>query len=479
MKRRKHEYLLIALDWFCLNVGFILALKLQSRQPIQFLMPEPPFVDPWLLFMIAYTPIIILIFNLNRLYNINVYLTGAHQAWQIFVSMAYAVMGIGLLSFFTKSSAIVDSRLTILYFSVVTYALLLLSRVAAFRLLFYSLAYTVLSRRMVIIGANTTGTRLAERLSVRNPFGLHLVGFLDDEMAVGNEAAPGYFNLGKTDEVARVIEEEDIDEIVVCLENEPDIPYLELLDKCAKTRAMVMVASEQFAVIPQRTHQEAYGDMPVFGVMNTPPYLGKPAFKQIGDMLVACAMVLFLLPVFVTIAIAIKLDSRGPIFFKQTRIGKGGKPFDFFKFRSMYVGSDNDKTREEKLRAFIKEGKATESGTTKIVDNRKVTAIGQFIRRTSLDELPQLFNVIKGDMSLVGPRPCLPYEWNNYSEWHKKRLSVTPGCTGVWQVLGRSRVSFRDMVLLDLYYVHNISLAMDVWLLLKTIPVMLFGTGGK
>ena len=164
------------------------------------------------------------------------------------------------------------------------------------------------------------------------------------------EAIPGFNVLGRIEDVPRIVEEEDIDEIVVCVENEPDIPYLEMLDRCAQTRAMVLVAAQQFAVIPQRTHQEVYGDMPVFGVMNTPPYLGRPAFKQAGDMLVASLMALFLAPVLIGIALVIKLDSRGPVFFKQIRIGKGGRPFAFFKFRSMYVGSDVDKAREEKLK---------------------------------------------------------------------------------------------------------------------------------
>ena len=480
MKRRKHEYLLIVLDWICVNAGFVLALKLQTRVAIHILFTHPPFMEPWLLFMIGYTPFITLIFNLNRLYNINVYLTVSHQVWQIVVSLLYSVMGIALLSYFTKATSIVvDSRLTVLYFLLMSLILLVISRVLIFRTVFRSLAYSILPRRMLIVGAGKTGTRLATRVATRNPLGLHLTGFLDDELPVGMEAIPGFNVLGRIEDVPRIVEEEDIDEIVVCVENEPDIPYLEMLDRCAQTRAMVLVAAQQFAVIPQRTHQEVYGDMPVFGVMNTPPYLGRPAFKQAGDMLVASLMALFLAPVLIGIALVIKLDSRGPVFFKQIRIGKGGRPFAFFKFRSMYVGSDVDKAREEKLKAFIQEGKADEAGTSKIVDDRKVTPIGRWIRRTSLDELPQLFNVIRGDMSLVGPRPCLPYEWNNYSEWHKKRLSVTPGCTGVWQVLGRSRVSFRDMVLLGLYYVHNMSFTMDVWLLLKTVPVMLLGTGGK
>ncbi len=108
-----------------------------------------------------------------------------------------------------------------------------------------------------------------------------------------------------------------------------------------------------------------------------------------------------------------------------------------------------------------------------------MTKIGRFLRKTSLDELPQLFNVLKGDMSLVGPRPCLPYEWKHYEEWHKRRLSVTPGCTGMWQVLGRSQVGFQDMVVLDLFYSQNVSFHLDLWLLLKTIPVMVLGKGGK
>jgi lipopolysaccharide/colanic/teichoic acid biosynthesis glycosyltransferase len=145
----------------------------------------------------------------------------------------------------------------------------------------------------------------------------------------------------------------------------------------------------------------------------------------------------------------------------------------------MRVGSDQDDTRKEKLRQFIEAETTTLPACTKIVDESNVTRIGRFIRKTSIDELPQMLNVLKGDMSLVGPRPCLPYEWENYAVWHKRRLTVTPGCTGLWQVLGRSEVGFRDMVILDLFYIYNISLHLDVWLILKTIPVMIFGSGGK
>jgi lipopolysaccharide/colanic/teichoic acid biosynthesis glycosyltransferase len=242
---------------------------------------------------------------------------------------------------------------------------------------------------------------------------------------------------------------------------------------------MIMVGSDQVSVIPRRLNVESYGEIPVFGVINGTTSTVIPVLKRICDPIVALIALVMLLPFLLVTALLIKLDSSGPVLFTHTRIGRNGRPFTFYKFRSMVVGSDRDVERQEKLRLFIGEGKPDKSNTTKIVDDQKVTRIGRFIRKTSVDELPQLLNVVKGDMSLVGPRPCLPYEWENYAAWHKRRLSVTPGCTGVWQVLGRSEVGFRDMVILDLFYAYNISFHLDFWLVLKTIPVMLFGTGGK
>ncbi len=222
-----------------------------------------------------------------------------------------------------------------------------------------------------------------------------------------------------------------------------------------------------------------------FGTRYRAKFGQDPVRSLIGQLyrnaLCAAGALILLLPIFVVIMIFIKLDSRGRVIFSQTRIGKHGKPFKFYKFRTMQEGSEQDPLREEKYARLI-QGTWKEQdpdAPTKIVDASKVTSVGRFLRRTSLDELPQLFNVLKGDMSLVGPRPCLPYEWKHYEEWHKRRLSVTPGCTGVWQVVGRSEVGFKDMVVLDLFYSQNASFYLDLWLLLKTIPVMVLGRGGK
>jgi exopolysaccharide biosynthesis polyprenyl glycosylphosphotransferase len=179
---------------------------------------------------------------------------------------------------------------------------------------------------------------------------------------------------------------------------------------------------------------------------------------------------LFILaPLFILIAILIKVDSpKGPIFFKQIRIGRGGRAFYIFKFRSMCSDA------EEKLVKLLKHNEI-EGAMFKMKDDPRITRIGKFIRKTSIDELPQLWNVLKGDMSLVGPRPPLPREVAEYTQHDKQRLLVMPGCTGLWQISGRNHLSFDQMVELDLQYIKNASLVNDIKILIKTVGVV-FGT---
>jgi len=197
------------------------------------------------------------------------------------------------------------------------------------------------------------------------------------------------------------------------------------------------------------------------------------------------ALTLLLLPgfciVLVIIAVLIRMDSPGPIFFRQKRIGQNGVEFDFLKFRSMYVHT-NDASHQEAVQQFI-QGKQlnTDEQTAnryKLGTDRRITRVGKFIRKTSLDELPQFFNVLQGEMSLVGPRPPLPYEVSLYSPHDQLRLAGKPGLTGIWQVYGRSRVPFADMVEMDITYLREQSLLLDLKLIILTVPVMILGRGG-
>ena len=243
--------------------------------------------------------------------------------------------------------------------------------------------------------------------------------------------------------------------------------------------------------------------------------------KRFLDYAMASVFLLLTLPLIAAIAAAIKLSSPGPVLFVQQRVGKGGRVFPFYKFRTMKHNSD-DRVHREFSREFIcgdngiaargssnghhangnghtvhasanghhangKRQRSTEQDNGararngkvyKLTRDPRVTAVGQFLRRTSLDELPQLLNVLRGEMSLVGPRPPVLYELEHYQDWHKQRLSAWPGITGLWQVSGRSSVPFDEMVLLDLYYIEHRSTYMDLQIMAKTVPVMLLGSGG-
>ncbi len=207
--------------------------------------------------------------------------------------------------------------------------------------------------------------------------------------------------------------------------------------------------------------------------------------KRALDVILSAALLLLLLPLLIITAIAICLDSLGPAVFIQRRVGKGGRLFDFYKFRSMYRDTDPD-LHQEFARQYINgnghqlaDASYTESPIFKPADDKRVTRIGRILRKTSLDELPQLVNVLKGDMSLVGPRPSIVYELKEYAPWHLRRLDVLPGLTGWAQIHGRSTLLFDTIVVLDIKYIEHRSLWMDLWILLRTIPVVLSCQGAR
>ena len=211
---------------------------------------------------------------------------------------------------------------------------------------------------------------------------------------------------------------------------------------------------------------------------------GFPLFvKRVMDIFGSLILLIVLSPILLLIALALKLSSKGPVIFKQSRVGQGGRRFTFYKFRSMYVGN-NPSIHREYVGRFIG-GKAKtngddagQNGVYKITGDPRITPLGRFLRRTSLDEFPQFWNVLKGEMSLVGPRPPLPYEFASYYAWHKRRVfEVKPGLTGLWQVGGRSKTSFDEMVRLDLRYAKTWSFWLDIWVLLKTPKALLSGEG--
>ena len=192
--------------------------------------------------------------------------------------------------------------------------------------------------------------------------------------------------------------------------------------------------------------------------------------KRITDIIVALLLFILFLPIVPVVAILIRLDSPGAIMFKQKRVGKNGRIFDFYKFRSMVHGAEN-------VIGALRPLSAGDGPVFKLKHDPRVTPVGRFLRRSSLDELPQLLNVLKGDMSIVGPRPNLPSEVSHYLPWQKRRLDVTPGITCLWQITGRSHIGFQEWMRLDLEYIRKRSYATDLKIMLKTIPAVIARKG--
>ncbi|RZU00795.1 sugar transferase [Rivibacter subsaxonicus] len=255
-------------------------------------------------------------------------------------------------------------------------------------------------------------------------------------------------------------------------------------------RAADLGRSAVSAVYPDALFDQVIRDCREVGERSTlPPYIyrGPDAFgyplKRSLDVIGAALALVLLSPLMLLTALAVKLSSPGPVIFRQTRLGKGGVPFEFLKFRSMFVANDDAAHRAYVARLIAGEHEPGQQGDGplyKIGADPRITAVGNVIRKTSIDELPQLWNVLKGDMSLVGPRPPLNYEVERYRAWHLRRtLDAQPGITGVWQVSGRSNVSFDEMVRMDLRYIRHCSLKMDLKILAKTVIVVLRGDGAS
>ena len=476
MRYPKYKYFYAAVD-FCVLLGSVFLAKYVYDVVADRNLNIYASWEVWsVLIMVAVCGMFIFIFQYNNLYKLNVFLTRSLQMTLIVKSTFYGICVMVLVSYFVKFPIISDSRLYILIFWGVMLVLFFLVRVLLFRYYYAEhLSQTIFQRNVLILGAGKSGQLFAQALYADNVFGIKLIGFLDDKVPAGTVVFRNLKAIGKISDLKDIVKEQKIDEVDICIDNIGYEELMKIIDDCLKLNISVKVTSEMFNIIPQKMNAEKYFDIPVVDVtnkMNPDIYI---VFKRIVDYIGATIGLIILLPFFIICGILIKLSSKGPIIYKQKRIGKDGKEFDFYKFRTMRMIEGEDVNRAKEMVEYMK----SNGNGKKIVDEDRITRIGRFLRKYSLDELPQLINVLKGDMSLVGPRPCLTYEYEQYDQWQKRRLTVLPGCTGLWQVSGRSEVSFNDSVVIDIYYINNITPWLDLQLIFKTIPVMIFGTGGK
>jgi len=324
--------------------------------------------------------------------------------------------------------------------------------------------------RLLIVGAGEIGRTVMRNIVAQPSLGYHVVGFVDDDPEKGNTDIGRFKALGGTANIPRLIKELAIDEVIITLPWMYHRKIVSIVAQCEREQVRVRIVPDVFQMTMSHMQVENLGGVPMIGVREVSIGGSQLLVKRVVDIGVSLTGLILLLPLFVVIAVAIKLDSPGPVIFRQIRVGKNERLFSCFKFRSMRHGADEEKNN------LLDQNEAT-GPLFKIRDDPRVTRVGRFLRRSSLDELPQLFNILMGHMSLVGPRPALPSEVQRYQPWHKRRLEVAPGLTGLWQVSGRSELTFDEQVLLDLYYIENWSPLLDLQILLRTVPKVILGEG--
>ncbi|HZQ05550.1 MAG TPA: sugar transferase, partial [Anaerolineae bacterium] len=409
---------------------------------------------------------LLFIYRIEGIYN---YVRGKSWLEELYGLVTATFTGIVILVFiFFFFRPQYYSRLIYLYAGILIVLFLTLFRVVLRFVLGYLRKRGIGVDRALIVGSGEIGRAIMRNVLAQPNLGYRIEGFIDDDPSKG---AIGTFRwLGPLDQLARILRERSIDEVIITLPWHAREKIVRIMETAEATGADIKIVPDLFQLSLSRIAVDAVGGIPLIGVKEASISGSALALKRAMDVIFSVILFIILLIPMGIIALLIKLTSPGAIIFKQDRVGRGGRIFTAYKFRTMRVGADEEKETLWHLNE-------AQGPLFKIRNDPRRTTIGKWLRRTSMDELPQLWNVLRGDMSLVGPRPPLINEVAEYEDWHKRRLEVAPGMTGLWQISGRSELTFDEMVMLDLYYIENWSPWLDLEILLKTIPALLTTRG--
>lgn len=422
---------------------------------------------------------------------------------EIAKAVAAAIVVMLAISFFFRDASY--SRATVILFFLIAVPALMSRRFASRHLTQLLRMNRKSGRRVVVVGFGHVGRLIGEEI-LNEPAYYTLVGFVDDDRALSSHL-PTAPILGTTEDLPAIIEAEDIDEVILAIPSAPKVRVQELIGTCITSQVRWQVVPNVADLCFERIEMDLIGGLPIFAPRGSQIVGISWALKRAFDLVAAAAIVIVTSPLLLAVAILIKTTSKGPVLYRQTRVGLNGRQFTMFKFRSMRIdgspsihqqytarwilgttgqdgaGRNHEESQERSTNAMVRMdetlpvGSSNGSSAHKITDDPRVTRVGRFIRATSLDEMPQLLNVLRGEMSLVGPRPPIPYEVERYTTWHRRRLDVLPGITGLWQVSGRNRLTFEEMVDLDVRYIEEWSLGKDLEIVWKTIPSLLTDRG--
>lgn len=458
---------LASIDIVLINAGFAVAwylrYVLQIGREVQ--ADNYTALSDYLGFQIALTVCLLVMFRANGVYG-----RRRRQGWVDEVSGLTSGTLLGLAAmivavFYVRPLG--TSRLVFIYAAVVIDLFLSGARAAIRVWRSYLRRKGIGLRRVLVVGEGPLGRMIMQNIVAQPELGYLVVGFVDDE---SRQSLGRLQFLGACASVSLLVTTHEIDEVIIALPSASHRKIAEILIACARQNVRFRIVPDFYELSLNQVDVTEINGIPLIGLRDPALPGSGQLLKRALDIVVASIGLIVASPFLLLFAIAIKLDSPGPILVCQTRIGRSGQSFKFYKFRSMRDRADQE------LATLLDQNEA-DGPIFKMRNDPRRTKVGRWLRRFSLDELPQLFNVLRGNMSLIGPRPPFPHEVEGYSEWHRRRLEVLPGITGLWQVSGRSDLPFDEMALLDIWYIENWSIGLDFKILLRTVPAMVFGYG--
>jgi exopolysaccharide biosynthesis polyprenyl glycosylphosphotransferase len=465
-----HQFMPV-LDFLLACLAFILAYiaryELEIFRPVAEANTAP--FNPYIVYMVIFAIWLQFQYRGTGLYRIVRGRSWIEEVYTIINGVASSTLVLFAFSFFTQPYYF--SRLMLIYAAGITILLLSVARIFQRGVLAHLRSKGIGVQNVLIVGAGEVGQAVLRTIMARKELGYRPVGYLDDDPDRGSVNLGRVRGLGHLDQLEQVLKQESVELVMITLRWKHHDLIMELLDVCQRTGVEVRIVPDVFQLNLRQVNIENLDGIPLLGVNGSVPLRGSGRLlKRAVDILVILLISPVVLPAFLFIALLIQLEGRGPIFYTQKRIGENGKSFDMIKFRSMIP--DADLYRQQLVEQY-----QLDPRHPKMVHDPRITRVGRLLRHTSLDELPNMINVLRGDMSLVGPRPPTPDEVKLYENWHMQRLQTMPGITGLWQVSGRSDIPFDEMCLLDIYYIENWSIRLDAQILMMTLPRVLLRQG--
>jgi exopolysaccharide biosynthesis polyprenyl glycosylphosphotransferase len=471
-KRQQQVFiaLLIWCDLVFLGLAFWLAYTLRFNSDITIfkmtVKPNPVF---YLTIGLVMLPGWIILFWVYRLYDWENLLGGLQEYAGIFNACVTGMVLIAVIQFFSEDLWI--ARGWVGLSALLTFSLVFIGRFLIRRAGYAARRKGYLSRPALILGINGEGHVLGEQLIAWPTSGLNLLGYLDDDIQRGKRVTANLYVLGKLDQLDELVERYGVAELILVTGALPRGIILDIFRRYGTSPDIhLRLSSGLFDLLTTGLKIKEMGYVPLIGVNRVRLNAIEALIKRTFDICLSLAVLTVLSPILGVIALLIKLDSTGKIIYRRRVMGLNGRQFDALKFRTMHINGDAMLQADPRLLEEL-------ATTHKIKNDPRITQIGYYLRKYSLDELPQLVNILKGDMSVVGPRMISPPEVKEYGQWGLNLLTVRPGLTGLWQVSGRSDVSYEERVRLDMFYIRNYSFWLDIQLIMRTFPVVLFGKG--